>query len=254
SFLCQWTKVQNQQGIKYFFPSLYVVDNAFEPLTPKLYFPGRPGPLFSYTLALLISCVLRFQRYRGLKSFRSSPWDSVENLPADYSRIFQFQSFEGTRRRILAEAAQEEEGAVCVCVCDILFQPCPLSVPHHPLTLLCSLGGLVCDHPCSGCSPHGDGECPGRQASGAGLLTARRHLSNTDPMKSKEELVFHCGFRRFRTCPIFSQHTSGMQDLVGTGSLLSWDPQRVVLKRIVLTPLQDQPPVRCLQIHVHQQG
>lgn len=55
---------------------------------------------------------LRFQRYRGLKSFRSSPWDAMENLPLNYSRIFQFQSFERTRHRILAEAAQEEDGAM----------------------------------------------------------------------------------------------------------------------------------------------
>lgn len=56
--------------------------------------------------------VSRFQRYRGLKSFRSSPWDPMENLPLNYSRIFQFQSFERTRHRILAEAAAEEEGAM----------------------------------------------------------------------------------------------------------------------------------------------
>lgn len=56
--------------------------------------------------------VCRFQRYRGLKSFRSSPWDPMENLPLNYSRIFQLQSFDRTRRRILTEAAEDEEGAM----------------------------------------------------------------------------------------------------------------------------------------------
>lgn len=36
----------------------------------------------------------------------------MENLPLNYSRIFQFQNFERTRRRVLAEAATEEEGAM----------------------------------------------------------------------------------------------------------------------------------------------
>lgn len=38
----------------------------------------------------------------------------------------------------------------------------------------------------------------------------RRHPSNSDPVKAKEELIFHCGFRRFRASPLFSQHTSGL--------------------------------------------
>lgn len=202
---------------------------------------------------------IRFQRYRGLKSFRSSPWDPMENLPLDYSRIFQFQSFERTRRRILAEAAADEDGAmdgwyVTLHIIDVPFSVMESVQSGKPLVLVSLLAH--------------------EQKMSVMHLLVQRHPSNTEPIKSKEELVFHCGFRRFRASPIFSQHTTadkhkmerflrpdaptvvsvyapitfpptgvllfkqrndGVQDLVATGSLLSCDPRRVVLKRIVLS-------------------
>ncbi|KAJ7400732.1 Pre-rRNA-processing protein TSR1 like protein [Pitangus sulphuratus] len=166
---------------------------------------------------------VRFQKYRGLKSFRTSPWDPKENLPRDYARIFQFQDFSRTRKHLFRQIEKEETEGASMSVLNFLV---------------------------------------------------RRHLSNTEPVRAKEELIFHCGFRRFRASPLFSQHTSadkhklerflrpdaalvvtvyapitfppasvllfkqrsnGMHDLIATGSLLSVDPDRIVIKRLVLS-------------------
>ncbi|KAG8141164.1 hypothetical protein E2320_006820, partial [Naja naja] len=37
----------------------------------------------------------------------------------------------------------------------------------------------------------------------------RRHPGYSEPVKSKEDVIVHCGFRRFRASPLYSQHTSG---------------------------------------------
>ncbi|NWX91926.1 TSR1 protein, partial [Nothoprocta pentlandii] len=203
---------------------------------------------------------VRFQKYRGLKSFRTSPWDPKENLPRDYARIFQFQDFSRTRKHIFRQIEKEEpEGAlvgwyVTLHICNV-----PVSVMEsfrdgRPLVLFALL-------------PH-------EQKMSVLNFLVRRHPSNNEPVKAKEELIFHCGFRRFRASPLFSQHTSadkhklerflrpdaalvvtvyapitfppasvllfkqrsnGMHDLIATGSLLAVDPDRIVVKRLVLS-------------------
>ncbi|XP_053502919.1 pre-rRNA-processing protein TSR1 homolog [Ictalurus furcatus] len=237
------------------------MDEAEEEDGLKRYREARSHEMFpdEVDTPLDVSARTRFQRYRGLKSFRSSPWDPMENLPLNYSRIFQFQNFERTRRRVLAEAATEEEGAMIGWYVTLHIEDVPVSVMESfqagkPLVLVSLL-------------PH-------EQKMSVMHVLVRRHPGFNEPIASKEELVFQCGFRRFRASPIFSQHTTGdkhkmerflradaptvvsiyapitfptagvllfkqrangMQDLVATGSLLSCDPQRVVLKRIVLS-------------------
>uniref|UniRef100_A0A670ZAT3 Pre-rRNA-processing protein TSR1 homolog n=1 Tax=Pseudonaja textilis TaxID=8673 RepID=A0A670ZAT3_PSETE len=204
---------------------------------------------------------VRFQKFRGLKSFRTSPWDPKENLPRDYARIFQFQDFSRTKKHVFRQLEKEEtDGAqvgwyVTVHLCNV-----PVSVlesfeqKQEPLVLFTLL--------------------PYEQKMSVLNLLVRRHPGYSEPVKSKEDVIVHCGFRRFRASPLYSQHTSadkhklekffhadtavvasiyapitfppasvllfkqennGVQNLLATGSLLSVDPNRVVVKRVVLS-------------------
>ncbi|XP_078536258.1 pre-rRNA-processing protein TSR1 homolog [Lissotriton helveticus] len=203
---------------------------------------------------------VRYQKYRGLKSFRTSPWDPKENLPRDYARIFQFHDFSRTRKRIFQEIrADEAQGAMVGWYVTIHINRVPKSVIESYL----NGGPLIL----SSLLPH-------EQKMSVVNMAVRRHPGNSEPLKSKEELIFHCGFRRFRASPLYSQHTTankhkcerflpsettvvvtvyapitfppasvllfkqrsnGMQDLMATGSLLSVDPDRILVKRIVLS-------------------
>lgn len=53
-----------------------------------------------------IAARTRFQRYRGLRSFRTSPWDPFENLPVDYGRIYRFENYEKSRRKVCKPAME----------------------------------------------------------------------------------------------------------------------------------------------------
>ncbi|KAK9294994.1 hypothetical protein QLX08_010567 [Tetragonisca angustula] len=202
----------------------------------------------------------RFQKYRGLESFRTSSWDPKENLPTDYARIFQFENFDRTRKRIFKES-QEIEGAmpgwyITIHVMNVrqdLFITFS-ALENYPLIIF---GLLPNEH----------------KMSVLNLVLKHTNIS-PQPVKSKEKLIFQCGFRRFTACPIFSQHTNGNKhkneryfrpestvvasmfapitfppcpvlcyiqklnkslELIATGSVLSANPNRIVVKRVVLS-------------------
>lgn len=60
---------------------------------------------------------------RGLKSFRSSPWDAREGLPAEYGRVFAFENFKRTAKRA-REAAVSCHMLLLLRRRRLLFQGC----------------------------------------------------------------------------------------------------------------------------------
>jgi 40S ribosome biogenesis protein Tsr1 and BMS1 C-terminal len=46
-----------------------------------------------------VAARVRFGRYRGLKSWRSSGWDPKESLPPEYARVFAFENMKRAHRR-----------------------------------------------------------------------------------------------------------------------------------------------------------
>lgn len=80
----------------------------------------------------------RFARYRGLRSFRTSPWDPYENLPSDYARTFQFEDYARTERnvrRYTDDHAVKTGTRVVVCLEGVPQEVVETFGPGHPLVL-----------------------------------------------------------------------------------------------------------------------
>ncbi|XP_015176986.1 PREDICTED: pre-rRNA-processing protein TSR1 homolog isoform X2 [Polistes dominula] len=203
---------------------------------------------------------VRFQKYRGLESFRTSPWDPKENLPQEYARIFQFENFDRTRKRIFKES-QDMDTALPGWYIRLHVANVPRDI-FTELNILDKRPIIVF------------GLLPNEQKMSLINIVLKHANIYQQAIKSKERLVFQCGFRRFSACPIFSQHTNGSKhkyerffrpemvvvasmyapiifppcpvlcyieqkngslDLVASGSVLSANPDRIVVKRVVLS-------------------
>lgn len=198
----------------------------------------------------------RFQKYRGLRSFRTSPWDVKENLPLDYAKIFQFQNFNRTRKRIrMLDVDETVKPGMYV---TVYLENVPKSfVDSHASQLM--LYGMF---------PH-------EQKMSVMHIALKRTMGPYEDLtiKNKDELLFYVGFRRFRARPLFSQHTNGDKHKmerylpkdgmcvasvyaqitfppanalvfkesssgilpIASGNIFKIDPDRVITKRIVLS-------------------
>ncbi|CAH1782696.1 unnamed protein product, partial [Owenia fusiformis] len=187
----------------------------------------------------------------------TSVWDPKENLPTDYARIFQFENFTATKKRILKE--DRDSGAMPGWYVRLHIEGVPAEY----------MASRSSDSPAVvyGLLPH-------EQKMSVMHFIVKRHHSYNEPIKSKERMIFHVGFRRFSACPIYSEHTNGSkhkfdrwlpnegmavatvfapitfpsapvlmfkansdgsQDMVATGSVLSVNPDRIISKRLILS-------------------
>lgn len=247
------------------------------------------------------SARVRFARYRGLKSLRTSLWDPKEQLPQDYARLFQFADFPMVQRLALARGKEAEKAmkaelrrknnaarsraASFASVMEDVDEPATLAAEFGSNGYIAA-GVFVTLHikdvPLQAFQARVQA---GPLIMGALLkhenrlsvlnFNIQRAPSFEDPLKSKEPLVFHCGFRRYGGRPVYSdqslksdQHlfhrflpqggwcvasvyapvtfqpasvlifregSMVPHELVASGTLMNVNPDRVVLKRVVVT-------------------
>ena len=148
---------------------------------------------------------VRFARFRGLRSFRTSPWHPQENLPAEYANIYQFQDWPALQRHVLREQA-----AACDADEEMLEHAPPGAFVR-----------IVLD------APAGFGAGAAGGVGGAGVtplvvcglntyenkmtvlhltigLSAAAEAAEVS-LRGKTPLIFRCGFRSFACRPIFSE-------------------------------------------------
>eukprot|EP00584_Thalassiosira_punctigera_P020182 CAMPEP_0172549544 /NCGR_PEP_ID=MMETSP1067-20121228/18584_1 /TAXON_ID=265564 ORGANISM="Thalassiosira punctigera, Strain Tpunct2005C2" /NCGR_SAMPLE_ID=MMETSP1067 /ASSEMBLY_ACC=CAM_ASM_000444 /LENGTH=1058 /DNA_ID=CAMNT_0013336937 /DNA_START=47 /DNA_END=3223 /DNA_ORIENTATION=- len=181
----------------------------------------------------------RYARYRSLKSFRKSYWDPKENLPETYGAVYHFSSFKATQRDVLGDVRgledvirrkgwgvnvvtgggeedadmeqdsdyEEEEAAARACVPPGSYVTIALEgVPPSAYTNLSPKANLAA----VSLLPHENKV----SVLHMGLSTSSHQSSSYNgsaydrkvPVKSKDDLTFRCGWRTWRSRPIFSQN------------------------------------------------
>ncbi|XP_073116809.1 uncharacterized protein [Elaeis guineensis] len=210
----------------------------------------------------------RFAKYRGLKSFRTSAWDPKESLPPEYARIFAFDNFARTQKHVLAKVLDIDQGSMNDCAPVGTYVRLHVKdVPIDVATKLCLLSEKL-PVVASGLLQH-------EMKMSILHFSIKKHDSYEAPIKSKEMFIFHVGFRQFFARPLFSSDNINSDkhkmerflhpgrfsiasvyapicfpplplivlknmhgeapSIAATGSLRSVDPDRIILKKIILT-------------------
>jgi len=150
-------------------------------------------------------CRTRFARYRGLKSFKDSAWDSRENLPLEYGQIFQFQNFEASKNRVMKDAQHEDDGGLRTdsdSVATQRFYPVTIVLRDVPLRAGESMAATWSPLVCFGLYSY-------EHKVSVLHCAVKRHHEYAAPIKAKEPMEFHVAFRRFVARPIYTLEGKG---------------------------------------------
>ncbi|KAB2096426.1 hypothetical protein ES319_A01G107600v1 [Gossypium barbadense] len=211
----------------------------------------------------------RFAKYRGLKSFRTSSWDPKESLPPEYARIFAFDNFARTQKHVVAKALKvEQEGRDDCAPVGSFARFYIKEVPFHVASKLCAasrtapivLCGLL-QHESKmsvlhfSIKKHDSYDAPIKSKEelifnvGFRQFVARLIFStdNINSDKHKMERFLHAGhfsiasiyapisFPPLPLIALKSAAGAGTPAVAAVGSLRSIDPDRIILKKIILT-------------------
>ena len=136
----------------------------------------------------------RFIKFRGVRSLKQCHWDSFENLPPMYSKIFRFKNFEMSKNASIAKTVTQGlplNGVRVRLTLEPLGEASRISLekldPSQTEFLIVS---TLHDHECKLSVNHFD---------------IRRMEENQEIIQNKSVFEFHVGFRRFILKPCLSQ-------------------------------------------------
>ena len=234
-----------------------------------------------------IAARVRFQRFRGLKSFRNTPWDAYENLPIDYSRIFQFQNFNKTRSKVFKDLNNLDDDPCVVSsgiYATIHIANVPLEafteysqdsskprilfslLPHEHKMSVASFTitrpsiNSIAESLASAAAKNDDMASilgtDSKTEDGISISLPSFKLPDDYIVKSKEQVVMCCGFRRYLIKPIYSIESRGSSNNVnkfvrflqpGTTSIAScYAPIQFAPTPITLFKMSSSTGISCL--------
>ena len=132
----------------------------------------------------------RLARYRGLKSLKTSTWDAEEDRahePEEWRRLLEVKNYKGAKNRVLNESLVGGVKAGTRCSVHLRAVPLSLRQQHDPSQPLTAFSLLRHEH-----------------KRAAVNYSFSLSALETEPLRSKSEIVAQCGPRRFVINPLFS--------------------------------------------------